>query len=345
MSNLRKHERLHEGRKPYSCHIDQCECAFVKKTQLYTHLKREHKVDTPFTCDICSSNFTTQAHLSRHKQRVHFSTFMCTDCFQIFDKFSALNKHISKVHKKRAYCAHCNISFTNQSNLNIHVGRVHLTPDSGMASSSSQSPSSKSSVEFKTQLVTLQHLLDQDSSPYFSGPFSTELQDNIFADKTEQEDNLEDKSISKNTLLEHCAAPKTREMCSSCNSVFRSKSLLTRHLKSVHNIIHMTQYKCAECSAVFKHKPNLMTHTLSKHQGVKRFTCSHCPKQFYYKHAHQRHVQAKHSGQERAPREPWNKISELEDVSGHIVDEQVRDYVGKMSELGSQSKDSGGKIL
>ena len=307
LSNLRKHERIHEGKKQYSCTVAKCMLAFVKKTQLYNHLKTEHGFLAPFACELCNANYTTQSHLRRHKERTHFSHYMCTDCGEMFDKFSTLNRHISKLHKKRSHCV--------QEDTKTQV----LTPEQVRAT---QHNASKSQPEKNCDMSQPEKNCDM-------------LQSDKNCDMSQSDKNCD---MSRDASSSS-SRPSSSLECETCHKTLKSKSLLTLHLKKVHNKVIKTDYQCSECMALFSHKPNLVTHMLSKHEGVKRFSCKECPAQFYYKHALQRHTKAIHSGKERVPRIPWNKISDMERMSGHIVDDRVREYVNTMKQLGTRSNE------
>ena len=332
LSNLRKHEKIHAGKKPYTCHVAECDSAFLKKTQLYSHLLTAHEISTPFKCDVCEANFTTQSHLNRHTQNQHLSRFMCTDCYQMFDKFSAMQKHISKVHKKRPHCTQCSLTFSNQTNYNSHMAKVHVVTDGGCSSS----------VEMTTEVISPDQInggtdsgvdtgsIDSDSIGYHTVQYSEDV-DDIF-----EEEQISDESSSTNSAINK-GATRTFE-CATCHQMFTSKTVLTKHMKSVHNTIKVTEFKCSECSGIFKSKSNIVKHIQSKHKGIKRFYCTQCPMKFYYKHAYERHHAAMHSDKVKAPRKAWNKTSLIEDLSGHFADDKVKQYVDKMRELGLKKK-------
>ena len=321
LSNLRKHEKIHAGKKPYACHVADCSSAFLKKTQLYSHLLAAHDISTPFKCEVCNTNFTTQSHLNRHTQNQHLSRFMCTDCYEMFDMFSALQKHISKTHKKKPHCARCSLSFSSKSNLNSHIARCHISEE-GTGSST------QSSVELKTEVVypeqvdnSSDNLISTDSTDYHNIQYSEDVDDIFEEDKTE---------ICKDERVLQTEVKVFN--CKTCNETFTSKTLLTKHMKSVHNTLNLTEYKCSECSSIFKSKSNIVKHIQSKHKGVKRFYCTLCPMKFYYKHAFERHTSAVHGNKKKVPRKAWNKTSLVEDLSGHFVDDKVKRYLDCMSQ-------------
>ena len=331
LSNLRKHEKIHAGKKPYTCHVVDCDSAFLKKTQLYSHLLSEHAVSTPFKCEVCNTNFTTQSHLNRHTQNQHLSRFMCTDCYQIFDKFSALQKHLGKAHKKKPHCAQCSLTFSSHTNLNSHISKVHFGNETACSSS-------QSSVELRTEVITPDQLVKApdtrsdtcsvDSSVgYYSVQYSDDVDDIFEEEKTAEET---DASVPEKV--------KKSFECATCHKTFSSKAVLTKHMKSVHNTINVTEFKCSECAGIFKSKSNIVKHIQSKHKGIKRFNCALCPMKFYYKAAFERHIATIHSGKVKEPQKAWNKTTLVEDISGHFVDDKVKRYVENMRELGFKKR-------
>ena len=119
--------------------------------------------------------------------------------------------------------------------------------------------------------------------------------------------------------------------CSICNKTFHGQSQLTLHRKSVHNTVDVIEYKCTfdKCNGIFRHRHNYIKHIKSKHEGIKQYQCLHCPSQFFYKQAFQRHVLAVHKSQPKK-RIAWNKLSLNEELSGHIKDDRVKQYIDDM---------------
>lgn len=106
--NLRRHERLHAGLKPYSC--DVCTKSFARSTDLKIHLARHTigKSSTSFTCGRCPKTFTGLSSLRWHMYKTHQqqdTVQHCSVCGQVF--FDRLT-----------YLAHCK----------LHVDSLATTP-------------------------------------------------------------------------------------------------------------------------------------------------------------------------------------------------------------------------
>ena len=84
------------------------------------------------------------------------------------------------------------------------------------------------------------------------------------------------------SLKEHNAEVHEEKICSKCDVLFGSRSILKRHLLEVHentDTVHEDKkvYKCRFCDKVSKSKMKMKRHRISaNHEGKKRYKCSIC---------------------------------------------------------------------
>ena len=104
--NLRRHERLHEGLKPYKC--DSCDKTFSRSTDLRMHMQKHRGTTTPennstatsptspATCQKCNKTFDGVETLRWHMYKFHKSqddAWVCTICEQLFPDQESYEEH------------------------------------------------------------------------------------------------------------------------------------------------------------------------------------------------------------------------------------------------------------
>lgn len=81
-------------------------------------------------------------------------------------------------------------------------------------------------------------------------------------------------------------------ICSRCNRSFTGRSMLHKHVQSVHEGI---TYQCSICDKSFTQRSNLYVHERSVHGSVS-YTCATCNKSFLYKSSLREHIKRLHEG-------------------------------------------------
>ena len=88
--------------------------------------------------------------------------------------------------------------------------------------------------------------------------------------------------------------------CDYCELKYQTKSGLTSHIKTVHNILLSSNpsgqiHNCSQCEFQTANSTSLRRHVMAKHEYVKH-SCDQCSKVFSYSHDLKRHILSVHEG-------------------------------------------------
>ena len=109
------------------------------------------------------------------------------------------------------------------------------------------------------------------------------------------QENFEDLQQSEKQSSEHITNEVDKSLqCDKCNSFFKSKSHLKRHIESVHE--ENKDFECNICDVKFSRKAYLKIHMDSVHKGKEPFQCNVCDVIFSTKGNLKEHMDSVHEG-------------------------------------------------
>ncbi|KAF7271811.1 hypothetical protein GWI33_015356 [Rhynchophorus ferrugineus] len=246
-------------RKTVHFTCEKCSSTFTSSIKLVNHCVLEHEMTVkdvrPFVCDRCPSRFCNSSNLLQHiKYHAAVRSNICTYCGKGFITKTDLNIHEKHHLNKREYeCDECGKCFNTHKDIRSHKLVVHTDSD-----------------RWKYQCEICHK------------PFPI-------------------KSNYDSHMRRHTGDRKFE--CHLCQKKFTDKCVLQRHMRTHSNV---REYKCKLCDKEYKDHRVMKVH-MAKVHGVglgeiklpskeRKYVCHICPKAYYAKNKLTRHLYT-HSGE------------------------------------------------
>ena len=227
---------------------------------------RSSRKKVNYSCDNCSSFFSTQEELETHLQ-IHKGEkdikFKCEKCDKVLPTGSTLKHHMRIAHnvetRHKMSCKICRIKFHSRLELSKHY-KWH-----GKDGFKCQSCDKK----FSVMLALVQH------TNYFKGKCNERrtLKENPYYAEQKTEDN------------------KKIFQCKNCAKVLSTPCGIRYHLLSAHSIdvrkgrneAEGNKFKCVHCGQSFKHKISIERHQTKEQENSGKISCELCNAEFEFK--------------------------------------------------------------
>ncbi len=244
-TNLRNHERVHSGIRPFLCKV--CSKTFTQLSHLTTH-NRKHSGEKPYLCKVCSRTFTESGNLKKH-ERIHTGEkpYSCEICSRTFAFSSNLKTHKRTHNGEKPYsCKVCLKTFTDSGNLKKHE-RTH----------NGEKP--YSCKECSKTFTVLCSLKTHELTHTDEKPFTCKVCSKTFARSSK---------LKNHERVHNGEKPYTCKVC--------SKAFADSNGRKMHERTHSGErpYSCKICSKTFARSSQLNTHKRT-HTGEKPYVCTH----------------------------------------------------------------------
>ncbi len=349
---LNRHFKNKHANERYQC--DECGKLFVQKAGVVTHKKTVHapgrksaaeKLVSP-KCNVCNKAFRFESTLRRHIEGIHNkSKFMCQYCGKSYTQNGHLLYHIKMRHSATMDfpCVICDKQFAYRYQLKKHMNNSHqipnarieeadnytvhtLTPDgisnqgnedqdqSGNAPSTS-SPDDEDQGQSGNAPSTSTQVGEDQGQSGNAPSTSTQV--------SEDQDKSSNAPSTSSQVHEGQAKSDSEEnrKCHVCFKVFKSKSVMNRHVESIHN---KTKFVCQFCGKEYSQNGHLLYHIKMQHNTHKDYICIICCKHFAYKYQFKKHMKCSHqitdAQLQTSDNYPINTLGTQEGLAAYIDD-------------------------
>jgi len=252
-SRLETHLLSHTGKRPFKCTVEGCGKDYARRAHLIRHTANSHSNqektgEKRIDCSQCDATFSNKYGLKKHWLKCHdpnnksVKQFSCDVCGQKFSRRPSLKQHRAIVHPeldKPHQCQQCEKRFLYPKDLTSHVRAQHershkceicqekfLKWTAYRTHKAKEHPKvfkcAKCPRQFKTKHEFLVHksTVHSDERSVFQCTYEACDKKYFF-----------EKNLKVHIQVDH---EGLRFPCQKCDSVFKAKITLKRHVKNVH---------------------------------------------------------------------------------------------------------------
>ncbi|KAH7108252.1 hypothetical protein BKA62DRAFT_681624 [Auriculariales sp. MPI-PUGE-AT-0066] len=232
-TQLKVHQQVHKGVKPFACTVSECGAGFAKHNQLRAHVAEAHSPPgtKPFQCEHegCDKSFATNQKLTAHNKTHLEKRYACMhpSCVSaenvlIFTKWTQLQHHLRTAHPPTCPHPSCgNRTFANPANLRAHL-LLHSQKDA--------------ETQIATDPTSVNSEPDEDDEP----PAKRRRGGDIGRDWKCSEDDCDKafkskKALRTHTKISHLGLREFNCDHEGCGKTFGYKHLVQRHVLKAHS--------------------------------------------------------------------------------------------------------------